>query len=128
MKVMAFGIDIVGGGEESNAENETGITDRRNPNRAHPGGYSRRDALSWGVRMDGATDFSTEVGVGVSVVQVKFVAAKEVELVDGEAKFPRDVSPMEGGRFDFLWGFSRFSSMGMRHGTVFKVLSEWVCL
>ena len=39
-KVSAFGIDIVGGGEESEAENKAGVTDGRNPNRAHPGGYS----------------------------------------------------------------------------------------
>ena len=57
----------------------------------------------------------------MSVVQVEFVSAKEVKLVDGEAEFPRDVSPMEGGRFNFLWGLSGFSLSGMRHeGIVFK--------
>ena len=45
--------------------------------------------------------------------------------MNGEAKFPQDVSPMEGGRFDFLWGFTGFSSVGMRHGMVFKALNEW---
>ena len=48
--------------------------------------------------------------------------------MDGKTKFPRDVSPMEGGRFDFLWGFSGFSSVGVRHGVVLKLLSKWVCL
>ena len=79
--------------------------------------------------VDGATSFSTEVGVGVSMVQVKFVSAKEVKLVDSETEFPRDVSPMEGGRFNFLWGLSGFSSSGMRHEVViFKYRREWACL
>ena len=46
-KVSSFGEDIIGGGEEGETEDKAGITDGRNPNRAHPGGYSRRDALSW---------------------------------------------------------------------------------
>ena len=75
--------------------------------------------------VDRAATFLTEVGVGLSVCQVEVVAAEEVELVDGETEFPRDVSPMEGGRFDFLWGFLGFSSAGVRHGTVFKRLREW---
>ena len=70
----------------------------------------------------------TEVGMEVGMTQVEFVPAQEVELVDSEAKFPRDVGPMEGGRFVFLWGFLGFPSAGARHGMVFKVLSEWVCL
>ena len=78
--------------------------------------------------MDGAACLSTEMGVGLGVVQVKFVAAKEVELVDSETEFPGDVSPMEGRRINFLWGFFGFSSAGVRHGIVFKVLSEWVRL
>ena len=47
-KVLSFSVDIVGGREKSEAEDETGVTERRNPNQAHPGGYSQRDALSWG--------------------------------------------------------------------------------
>ena len=78
--------------------------------------------------MDGAAYFPTEVGVGVGVIQVEFVSAKEVELMYGEAKFPRDVRPMEWGRFGFLWSFSGFLSAGVRHGVVFKFLSEWLCL
>ena len=74
--------------------------------------------------MDRATDFSAEVGMGVGVVQVEFVMAEKVELVDGEAEFPRDISPMEGRRVDFLWGFSGFSSPRVRHGIVFKLLRE----
>ena len=78
--------------------------------------------------MDGAAYFPTEVGVGVSVIQVKLVSAKEVELMYSEAEFPRDVRPMERGRFGFLWSFSRFLSVGVRHGVVFKFLSEWLRL
>ena len=48
--------------------------------------------------------------------------------MDGETEFPRDVSPMEGGRFNFLWGFSGLLSVGVRHGIIFKVLSEWIHL
>ena len=81
--------------------------------------------------VDRAAVFPTKVGVGLSVCQVKVVTAEEVELMNGETEFPRDVGPMEGGRFDFLRGFSGFSgfsSVGVRHGMVFKVLSEWVRL
>ena len=78
--------------------------------------------------MDRATNSLTEMGVDVGMVQVKFVFAKEVELMDGEAEFPRDVGPMEWGRFRFLWGFSGFSSAGVRHETVFKYFKEWACL
>ena len=78
--------------------------------------------------MDGAAYFPTEVGVGVSVIQAEFVSAKEVKLMYGEAKFPRDVCPVEWGRFGFLWGVSRFSSAGVRHGVVFKFLSKWLRL
>ena len=74
--------------------------------------------------MDGAAYFPTEVGVGVSVIQVELVSAKEVELMYSEAEFPRDVRPMEWGRFGFLRSFSRFFSAGVRHGVVFKFLSE----
>ena len=55
--------------------------------------------------VDWATDFSAEVGMGLSVGQVKAVSAEEVELVDSEAEFPWDVGPVEGSRGDFLWGF-----------------------
>ena len=70
--------------------------------------------------VDGATRLFAEMGVGSGVVQVEFVPAKEVELIDCEAKFPGDVGPMEGRGFNFLWGFSLFSSAGVRHGVVFK--------
>ena len=64
VKVLAFGIDIVGGGEESEAENKAGVTDGRNPNRAHPGGYSRRDASSWGVSYGWGNRFLDRSGSG----------------------------------------------------------------
>ena len=78
--------------------------------------------------MDGAANHLTKVGVELGVIHVKFVSSEKVELMDGEAKFPWDVSPVEGGRFDFLRGFLGFSSAGVRHGIVFKVFSEWVRL
>ena len=81
--------------------------------------------------VDGTTTFSAEVEVSLGMFQVKLILAEEVELVNGETEFPRDVSPMEGGRFGFLWGFSSFSgfsSTEVRHGMVLKVLSEWVRL
>ena len=78
--------------------------------------------------MDGAANRLTEVGVELGVSHVKFVSSEKVELMDSEAKFPRDVSPMEGGRFDFLWGFLGFLSTGVRHGIVFKVFRKWVRL
>ena len=74
--------------------------------------------------VDGAANFPTEVGVKVCVSQVEFVPTKEVELVYGEAEFPRDVRSMEWGRFEFPWGFFGFSSTGVRHGIVFKHLRE----
>ena len=70
--------------------------------------------------VDRATHFFAEMGVGMGVVQVKFVTVKEIKLVDCEAEFPRDVSPVEGRGFNFLWGFSSFLSAGVRHGVVFK--------
>ena len=39
-KVTAFGIDVVRGREEGETEYEAGITEGRDPNWAHPGGYS----------------------------------------------------------------------------------------
>ena len=53
------------------------------------------------------------------VVQVEFSAMEEVKLVDGEAKFPRDVGPVDGG-FGILWSFLLFALSGVRHGIVFK--------
>ena len=48
-QVATLGVDVVGGGKEGKTEDKAGVTDGRNPNRAHPGGYSRRDSTSWGV-------------------------------------------------------------------------------
>ena len=48
--------------------------------------------------------------------------------MDGETEFPRDIGPVEGGRSWFLWGFPRFSSVGVRHGSIFKYFREWACL
>ena len=60
-----------------------------------------------------------EARVGFGVVKVKFVVAKEVELVHSEAEFPGDVSPVDWSRDDF-WGFVLFCSMGRGHGIVLK--------
>ena len=46
-EIATLGVDVVRGGEEGETEDEAGVTERRNPNRAHPGGYSQRDASSW---------------------------------------------------------------------------------
>ena len=70
--------------------------------------------------VDGATCLFAEMGVGSGVVQVEFVSAEEVKLIDCEAEFPRDVGPMEGRGFNFRWGLSSFLSAGVRHGVVFK--------
>ena len=48
-KISTFGVDIVGGGEEGDTEDKASVADGRNPDRAHPGGYSRRDASSWDI-------------------------------------------------------------------------------
>ena len=74
--------------------------------------------------VDRAPSFFAETRVSFGVVQVKFLAAEEVKLVDGETKLPRDVSPMDGG-FSVLWGFCSFSSSGVRHGIPFNRLREW---
>ena len=63
-KVTVFGIDVVGGGEESKAENKACVTDGRDPNRVHPGGYSRRDASSWGVSYGWGNQFPDRSGSG----------------------------------------------------------------
>ena len=78
--------------------------------------------------MDGAANRLTKVGVELGMTHVKFISSEKVELVDSEAKFPQDISPVEGGGFDFLWGFLGFLSAGVRHGIVFKDFSEWVRL
>ena len=67
---------------------------------------------------------SLQKHVGFGVVQVKFLATEKVKLMDSEAKFPRDVGPMDGG-FHVHMGFCLFSSSGVRHGVVFKQLREW---
>ena len=77
--------------------------------------------------MDGATSLLTETRVGFGMVQVEFLAAEEVKLVDGETKFPQDVGPMDGG-FRVLWGFCSVASSRVRHGVVFNRLREWECL
>ena len=46
LKISSFSVNVVGRGAESEAKYQAGVTEGRNPNRAHPGGYSRRDALS----------------------------------------------------------------------------------
>ena len=74
--------------------------------------------------MDRAPSLFTETRVGFGVVQVEFLAAEEVKLVDGETELPRDVGPMDGG-FSVLWGFCSFSLSGVRHGIPFNRLREW---
>ena len=69
--------------------------------------------------MDGTTSFLAEAGVDSGVVKVEMVVVEEVELVNGEAQFPRDVGPVDGG-FNVLRDFLLFSSSGVRHGAVFK--------
>ena len=77
--------------------------------------------------MDRTAGFLTEAGVDSSVVKVEVVVVEEAELVNGEAQFPRDVGPVDGG-FNVLWDFLLFSSSGVRHGAIFKYRSEWVRL
>ena len=38
--------------------------------------------------------------------------------MDGKTEFPQDIGPMEGGRFNFLWGLSLFTLVGVRHEVV----------
>ena len=73
--------------------------------------------------VDRAPSLFAETRVSFSMVQVKFLVAEEVKLVDSETEFPRDVSPMDGG-FSVLWGFRSFSSLGVRHGIPFNRLRE----
>ena len=70
--------------------------------------------------VDRTTNLLAEARVGFSVVKVEFVAAKEFELVYGEAKFPGDVGPMDRSGDDFLWGFVFCCSVGRGHGVVLK--------
>ena len=77
--------------------------------------------------MDRTAGFLAEAGVDSSVVEVEVIVVEEAELVNGEAQFPRDVGPVDGG-FSVLWGFRLFSSSGVRHGAVFKYRSEWAHL
>ena len=46
--------------------------------------------------MDGAPVFFTEGGMGMSVVEGEFVEVEVLELVFGEAQFPRDVGWVDG--------------------------------
>ena len=69
--------------------------------------------------MDRTAGFLTEAGVDPHVVKVEVVVVEEVELVNGEAQFPRDVGPVDGG-FNILQDFLLFSSSRVRHGAVFK--------
>ena len=45
-KISSFSVDVVGCGAKSEAKYQAGVTEGRNPNRAHSGGYSHRDASS----------------------------------------------------------------------------------
>ena len=67
--------------------------------------------------MDGAAGFLTEAGVDSSMVKVEVVVMEETELVYGEAQFPGDVGPVDGG-INVLQDFLLFSSSGVRHGSV----------
>ena len=64
-EVTTFGVDVVGGGEEGETKYEAGVTERRNPNRAHPGGYSRRDATSWRTSYGWGSQLLCRSGSGV---------------------------------------------------------------
>ena len=69
--------------------------------------------------MDGTAGFLTEAGVDSSMVKVEVVVVEEAELVYGEAQFPRNVGPVDGG-FNVLRNFLLFPSSGVRHGVVLK--------
>ena len=53
--------------------------------------------------VDGAAWFLTEAGVGFSVVKVKIVKLKVLELVFGEAQFPGNVCPPDGEGIVMCW-------------------------
>ena len=74
-EVAAFGVDVVGGGEESETEHKAGVTKGRNPNRAHPGGYSRGDATSWRTSYGWDSQPLDRVGVELGVIHVKVVSS-----------------------------------------------------
>ena len=46
--------------------------------------------------VDGAAGFLAEARVGLGVVKVKVVEVEELELIYGEAQFPRDITPPDG--------------------------------
>ena len=46
-QIPSLGVNVVGGGTEGETKDQTSVAERRNPNRAHPGGYSQRDSSSW---------------------------------------------------------------------------------
>ena len=54
--------------------------------------------------VDGAAQFLAETGVGFGVVKVKFMKAMELELVEGETQFPRDVCPPDRKGIVMCWG------------------------
>ena len=43
--------------------------------------------------MDGTATLLTEAGVSFGVVEVEALEMKELELIEGEAQFPRDIRP-----------------------------------
>ena len=45
--------------------------------------------------VDGAAGFLAEASMGFGVVKVKVVEAEELELIFGEAQFPRDLTPLD---------------------------------
>ena len=46
--------------------------------------------------VDGAAGFLAEASVGFGMVKVKVAEAEELELIFGEAQFPRDITPPDG--------------------------------
>ena len=77
--------------------------------------------------VDRAAGLLAKARVGSGVVKIKFAVTKESKLVYGEAKFPRDVGPMDWSRDDF-WSSFLFCSVGRGHGAVVKYWREWACL
>ena len=69
--------------------------------------------------MDRTTCLFAKTRVNFGMVQVEFAVAKEVKLVDSEAEFPGNVSPVDWSRGEFL-GFVLFCSSGRGHGIVLK--------
>ena len=62
--------------------------------------------------MDGATELLAEADMSFCMVDVKMIVSEVVELIFGEAQFPRDVTPADGK------GIVMFDDEG--HGTVTK--------